>query len=198
MVATEKNLDLATKAKERAIYNHDMVNIVAMSIIVIMCAQFLFENAIISNIGTRNSIAPTGQDYSQIIFTFFFSYMVLDSTWILVQPTCVASKSPLLILFHHAITVGIISVVYFDAHYTFYMALTLLCESNTVFLSLRRNTKRGTWANTLSEYLFIATWFLFRLFVFPFVTILSFYEWKYRTERFGTIWNMILPGGCFI
>lgn len=195
MAETSKPLDsAAAKAKANAVFNHDAVNIVAMSIVVCMCLQFLIENIVIANIGTRKSITPTGYDSFQNIFNYFCFYMLFDSIWIIIQPSCVASKSPLVILIHHLVTVGMISVVIVDSHYTFYMAVILLCESNTVFLALRRNSKRGTWLNYISGYLFLATWILFRLILFPCIMVLSFYEWHYRAERFGTYWNIVVPG----
>lgn len=189
-----KQLVVSDAARARAVFNHDVFNIIMMTVVVLMSAHLLSEHMVIANIATRNSIMPTGREYGRVLLMIFTAYMAFDSLWIIVQPTIVSAKNPLLILFHHAVTAGMMSTVFIDEHYMFYLPACLLCESNTVFLALRRNTKRGMLANTISEYLFIITWFIFRLLSFPAILVLAFYEWYFLYERHGTYFNLALVG----
>lgn len=175
-----------------AIFQHDMINIVTLTIVVIYTSIYLISHTTIENIGTKKLIAPQGHEDFKFLYYLFAFYIVFDSVYIYLIPHSVAAKSPWLIIIHHLVTIGLMTFPLFDQRYEWHMAITLTVETNTIFLTCRRNTTKGSLLNQLFELAFYATWFLFRLMLFPFLTILFCYEWYFKALATGNYFNYII------
>ena len=175
--------------RANAIFNHDMFNIVVMFAVSALSATYVVRYTKTENIGTANHISDCADDnichYTFFsLYAIFFVYIIADMLWIYFIPHCVASKSPVQILFHHLVTFIMIFNAILDSHFHWHLAATLLCESNTLFLACRRNTQRGTILNKISEISFYLSWLLFRMISFPLLTYVCFWETFYRLEQY--------------
>ncbi len=182
--------------KKAAVFNHDVFNMLVMAFLVALDTVYLILYTETNKIGTQLVIGESSfaRDHFQLIYATFVVYLFVDTIWILVQPICVASKSPATIVFHHFMTIALIALPLIDPRFQWHMAVTLMVETNTLFLAMRRNLLKGTWLHFISELNFYITWFIGRLIMFPLLLVLFSYEFIWHSVRVHTYINGVVLG----
>jgi hypothetical protein len=187
MTLTTKNGDRYSTA-----FIHDIFNMISMFIVVSLSFGYVYTHTKLDLIGTRELMtAEKDRFHYQVIYYLFATYISVDVLFIIFIPSCISSASPWLMLLHHFLTLGVLSVSLFDARFEWHMVFSLLTETSSIFLAGRRCSVKGTWSFFVSNIMFYITWFIFRIILFPFLFILSLYEWHYHAERVGTYYNVI-------
>lgn len=93
---------------------------------------------------------------------FMAGYIAADSVWLVLQPSVVGA--PLVLLFHHAVTLLLLAHSLTHAPHLRYVAWMTVVEVNTFFLILRRH-----WRARAVEALHIVTWLAIRVLWFPYL-----------------------------
>jgi len=154
-----------------AIFLHDIFNVIVLSIISILNSVYLL--LVITN--TYDYIFI---NLFSIVLYSFIGYIIIDSLLIYNFPYCVISK-PRDLLLHHGITFIICLSPIIEKAFEWHAGLALTVEIQTVFLTLNRLIEDKTtilykFINTVFYALFI----LFRLFIFPMLTV-----YYYKTHQ---------------
>ena len=105
----------------------------------------------------------------------FIVYILGDFLWIFLYPHSLPSK-PNVILFHHVVTMGLLSFAWLNPEFAKYTCLDGLTEINTFFMVLRRQTK---FARTLMHRCYWVTYIPLRLVLYP---GLVWVFWRVRTS----------------
>ena len=100
----------------------------------------------------------------------------MDSTVIYLFPSCVVTN-PQSLLLHHALLLPLCMIPYFHVQYHWHMMIGLTTEINTFFIVIRRQLPQETISSTLCNILFYLTWILFKLILFPCLSVLFFVEY---------------------
>ena len=77
------------------------------------------------------------------------------------------------------------------------MAVTLLVEVNTLFLTLKRNVPNSSFVFKVLNILFYFTWISLRLICFPILVVFFYQEWRRYSKAIGTDFNFILLAPIF-
>lgn len=175
---------------------HDYFNIVCLSVIVPLDLLYLFSATEFDKIGTSQLGIGSEYYYECLLYTFTL-YLIADTTWVALVPTCVGA-SPWAILLHHFLTMILMMVPWFIPQCAWHMAIVLIVEMNTLFLTLKRNTKEGTIAYSMVDNLFMFTWIGFRLILFPILIVFFTKEhFRYGKET-NNYWNPIGLGALLL
>jgi hypothetical protein len=122
-------------------------------------------------------------------------YLTIDTVWIYLQPSCVLSGAPALII-HHFASLGFCYIPYRQPRYAWHLAINLAVEINTFSLVARRNVPLRSAEYTILNTLFYTSWVFFRLLVFPALVLFYYAEYVEYTHRpeggNGNPWNMVL------
>jgi hypothetical protein len=136
-----------------------------------------------------------GQETNDFFLVFFYvvaTYTILDTLWLLLIPKCVPG-APTALVVHHIFTFLLILVPYNLNQFAWHFAAALLVEFNTLTIILRRNVPRGTALHAVIEWLFIITTLVFRVIMFPVLTVFYYQEWiRYSILLDGKYWNIML------
>jgi len=154
-----------------AIFLHDIFNVIILSIISILNSVYLL-------LVTTNTYDYIFINLFSIVLYSFIGYIIIDSLLIYYFPYCVISK-PRDLLLHHGITFIICLSPIIEKAFEWHAGLALTVEIQTVFLTLNRLIEDKTtilykFINTVFYALFI----LFRLFIFPMLTV-----YYYKTHQ---------------
>ncbi len=93
--------------------------------------------------------------------------------WIALRPKCTMASSTSVIV-HHVVTLLVMSTPWIHTQFGWHLAVNILAEINTWFLTLRRNVQCDTLLHSLLQVGFYATWILIRLLLYP---VLIFFYW---------------------
>jgi hypothetical protein len=133
---------------------HDFFNIVVLLFICSLNIYFLSLTTDISLLGTDELAS---EPYHRFLFKFslylFIAYVVFDTFWVILIPSCVLSN-PMSILFHHLVTLVMTLVPFVHQQFGWHFGACILVEVNTFFLTLRRNLSRGTVAYAIRYFKF--------------------------------------------
>lgn len=141
-------------------YYHDIFNIFALILIVIVNSHYLYGIAT----GDKEASAKT-------TLVFVGSYMLLDSLYCFLIPSALPTNSPWLIIIHHMVTFAYSYFPWYHQEiYGVPCAIEAMVEVNTIFNILRRNAEPGTFYRYMCENLFLISWAFFRIGVFPYMT----------------------------
>jgi TLC domain len=139
------------KVSEIELRRHDLFNLAALPAVCLMNVLFLLDVVV----NGRYSLY-------ELHYLTFLAYVVIDSIWVIVTPSCVAS--PAVIITHHAVVLlGWNIPVLFDETMQVWCSFGALVEINTFILIARRNMR----SNILLQYAFYTTWVILRLILYP-------------------------------
>ena len=179
----------------RAILVHDLFNIFAVGSIVFFNVVYLALATDLSLIGTDQ----LGAEYFSLFTTYYYLflvYIIVDTIWISSIPGCTTTH-PLPIIIHHVLTFIFALTPYVDKQFAWHMAITLLVEVNTFFLTLKRNVPSTSIIFTILNVLFYLTWISLRLVCFPILVVFFYQEWRRYSKAIGTDFNFILLAPIF-
>mmetsp|Transcript_2150 Transcript_2150/g.5146 ORF Transcript_2150/g.5146 Transcript_2150/m.5146 type:complete len:323 (-) Transcript_2150:38-1006(-) len=97
-----------------------------------------------------------------------FIYILLDSLWMVLQPSIV--KSPGMVVGHHIATLMVLADPLSEPRHRVYTSACLLVEINTLLLLLRRRLSYHAWV----EWPFIITWIALRNIWYPMLMLYFF------------------------
>lgn len=167
----------------KEVRRHDQFNIVALSIIVFFDVSYLILTTDIKKIGTDE----LGLDYYPIflaLITSFTLYLIIDVFYVLYQPSCVLGP-PKGIIIHHILTLGQLVIPWLNQQLSWHLAITLSVEINSLVMTLRRNSHKDSINYKILNVLFYITWFLFRLVLFPILSVFFYYEYIRCAAKLG-------------
>lgn len=143
--------------------------------------------------------------HGEAFFEFWWTtlaYFIADTIWMLALPNCV--KSPAVILKHHFATIGYIFIPKLRPEHGWLMGACMIVEVNTWFLIARRALNKGgdrpfnTGVPLLKSIRLMAvstcfyiSWFVIRLFIYPYLLIVIMREYLKEWEKVGTPFNLI-------
>ncbi|RYH15423.1 hypothetical protein EON65_31790 [archaeon] len=159
--------------KASDVRRHDMFNIVALSVLSALDIKYLYEATDFTLIGSDK--IGSQADFHPL-FVVFITYMIVDSLWVLVVPTCTMATQTQ-ILFHHLMTALCLLTPLYAPQFYWHVALGVTAEVNTLFLTIRRNATKDTYIFTLSNICFYITWICVRLVLFPMLCVFFYYEY---------------------
>lgn len=150
---------------------HDIFNVIVLSFISIVNTIYLLM--VVTNIYDHIFI-----NLFPIVIYSFIGYIIIDSLLIYNYPGCVVSK-PRDLLLHHGITFILCLSPIIEPEFEWHAGLAITVEIQTIFLTLDRlivdkTTKIYKIINTMFYALFI----VFRLFIFPMLTV-----YYYKTHQ---------------
>jgi hypothetical protein len=168
-----------------------MFNIMSLAVIIFLDIRYLYHATIWDHLGTSD----LGKDHvelaSVLLFTFFI-YVVIDTLWIAVIPSCVLS-SPMALIIHHFFTFLFLLLPYYIVQFHWHGAVSIFVEVNVFFLVSRRQFLPTTAIYKFLDFLFLLTWFFFRLLLFPVLLVFYSYEYRrYSLELGGQWFNIVL------
>ena len=144
-------------------------------------------------------ILPTGNEHKflfGVFYQIFSSYLVVDTLWILLIPQAVPS-GPCAIAVHHLATLFYMIIPFIDSQFSWHMAVCLLVEMNSLFLTLRRNIEKDTLLHKICETLFLFSWVVLRVFMYPILLVFMWKEYDRYTLEKNSRWNMMVFAPIF-
>ena len=174
-----------------SIFVHDMFNIFSLIGIITIDIQYLYRSTIWNHVGTEELGSSEIPLATTLLFTFL-AYVVIDTIWIAAKPTCVLSNPNALII-HHFFTFAFLLVPYYVPQFHWHGAISIFVELNVIFLVSRRHFQQDGLVYKILDSLFLITWFLFRIVVFPILLIFYSYEYVRYSHYLGNEWlNIVL------
>eukprot|EP01036_Dinobryon_divergens_P029853 gene29853-39017_t len=187
---------METTVVRNEVKRHDFFNIVVLLFICSLNIYFLSLTTDISLLGTDELAS---EPYHRFLFKLslylFIAYVVFDTFWVVLIPSCVLSN-PTSILFHHLVTLVMTLVPFVHQQFGWHFGACILVEVNTFFLTLRRNLSRGTAAYAISDILFYVSWVVLRLVLFPWLTLFYIREYIRFSTHAQTYFNLVLITPC--
>ena len=177
--------------KHEVVFLHDLFNIVCLSGIISIDVSYLYQATVWNHLGT-GELGSDQTHLAALLLSSFFTYIVVDTIWIAANPTCVLS-SPNALIIHHFFTFLFLLVPYYVPQFQWHGAVSIFVELNVLFLVWRRQFDQDSIIYKILDAIFLITWFLFRLIVFPFLLIFYSYEYiRYSNELGGEWFNIVL------
>lgn len=177
------------------VFTHDMFNVISLVLIIFHDVRYLYNATIWNHLGTPD----LGKDHVELasaLLFIFFIYVVIDTLWIALIPSCVLSSAKALII-HHLFTFLFLLLPYYIVQFHWHGAVSIFVEINVFFLVSRRQFLPSTVMYKLLDFLFLLTWFFFRLLLFPVLLVFYSYEYRRYSLQLGGKWfNIVLlaPG----
>ena len=103
----------------RDIWVHDMFNLFSLSIIIAVDLIYLVRTTDMNSSGI-SEFGVGHEDLFNTFFHLFFWYTVIDTIWILLNPTCIISN-PYGIVIHHIMVIFLCAVPYFERRFAWTM-----------------------------------------------------------------------------
>jgi len=159
------------KHKISIITMHDIFNVIVLSFISIVNTIYLL--LVVTNIYDHIFI-----NLFPIVIYSFIGYIIIDSLLIYNYPSCVVSK-PRDLLLHHGITLVLCLTPIIEPEFEWHLGLAITVEIQTVFLILSRLiVDKTTKIYKIINMVFYALFIIFRIFVFPMLTV-----YYYKTQQ---------------
>jgi hypothetical protein len=175
-----------------AFFLHDLYNILCVAVVVILDSYYLFKSTDWDLIGT-NMLGETIRPMFDFMWYFFAVYMVIDTLWVYSMPhVAAAGATPIII--HHILTLIYIMVPFYIPQFHWHTGVVLLVETNTFLLTLRRNVVAESLLFQIINILFLITWILMRLVLFPCLCVFFYFEWHRYSADVGTFANLFVLG----
>ena len=134
----------SSKTARNEVKRHDFFNIIVLIFVCTLNIYYLYLTTDVSLLGTD---AIASEPYHRYLFNLslnlFIIYVVVDTFWVILIPSCVLSD-PKSIVFHHFVTLLMTLVPFVHQQFGWHFGACILVEINTFFLTLRRNLSRGT------------------------------------------------------
>ena len=171
------------------IRKHDRFNIYALTWI--CCVDFLY--LALATDPSKFGTEQLGEGYYTLAMVLNFSftlYLLVDLVWVWLQPDCVAS-APMGIIIHHIFCILLISIPWFHEQFSWHLAINTVIETNTLFLTLRRNTPMDTVAYKIYNVLFYACWISMRLVLYPILVVFFYNEYRRYSVSINQPYNVV-------
>lgn len=169
---------------------HDRFNIVALSAIVVADIIYLCVATDFSKLGT-NELGKEHSTFGVLLNLAFALYLFVDLVWVAFNPKCVAS-APIGIIIHHILCLVLIMVPLFYTQFLWHSAINMSIETNTLFLTLRRNTPMGTAKYHVYNFLFYLCWISMRLLLYPMLVVFFYMEYRRYSAEVGSPYNFVI------
>jgi len=157
--------------KIKSVILHDIFNVIVLSFISIINTTYLL--LVVTNIYDHIFI-----NLFPIVIYSFIGYIIIDSLLIYNYPGCVVSK-PRDLLLHHGITFVLCLSPIIEPEFEWHVGLAITVEIQTVFLTLSRLIiDKTTLLYKIINMMFYASFIIFRIFVFPMLTV-----YYYKTQQ---------------
>jgi hypothetical protein len=172
---------------------HDLFNVIVLSIISLLNTTYLL--LVITNIYDIIEI-----NLFPIVLYSFIGYIIIDSLLIYHYPCCVVSK-PRDLLLHHGITLIICLSPMIEKYFEWHAGLALTVEIQTIVLTLRRIIIDKTLIlYTVIDTMFYMLFIVFRLFIFPMLSVYYYIEHQKYSVKCNTQINIAITSvtGFFI
>lgn len=175
-----------------AFFLHDMFNILCVSVVVILNFYYLSIATNVSLIGTSR-IGEGFDKIFQFLWCFFNLYTLVDTIWVFLMPH-VASAGAMPIIIHHILTIASTVVPYILPQFQWHMGIVLTVELNTLLLTLRRNVPSNSNLFEFINILFLTSWVVLRLIIFPLIVVFFYFEYQRYSSEVGTFLNAFALG----
>ena len=182
-------MTVSQTTRTQAIFYHDVFNIVFMTLVSVTSISLLsFTDhkvedgrlfGIISMSHVLKDLHFVNSCYS-FLLNFIFSYMIIDTLWIVFIPHCVAAKSPTVVIVHHIVSFGLFIVIKMADHkHQWYSPALFILESNTVLLASRRQLSKTNFTSLhyIADKLFYVSWYFCRCLWLPFIIYVLYLDW---------------------
>lgn len=178
-----------------AVKPHDYWNILALAVLICIDVYYLSMSTSMEDIGTPR-LGASHLGVFNVFYALFMLYLVVDTIWIIVIPNCtVTDRMPIIV--HHVLTGVYAMIPAADSQFSWHMAVVLLVEINTLFLTWKRNVSKDSLLHFLLNLAFYLTWVGMRLIGFPILVVFLYYEWQRYTILKGTPFNCVLLAPIF-
>lgn len=171
---------------------HDFFNIIALFFFGAGDLLYLYQATDWTKFGTSELGADHIPLFSCVMLAFA-AYLIIDSFWIILVPKCVQAN-PTVLIIHHVGCLSFMILAFLDKKWSWHAMVILLAEINTLFLTLRRNVKMGTYLFTVTNILFYITWFLIRIFIWTALALYFLYEYELLSKKKGTYFHFWVFG----
>lgn len=178
-------MELTTEVKA-----HDRFNIVCLTLVTLVDLIYLRQTTDLELIGSE-TIGNNDRHLSGILIAGFGCYLAVDVIWVLLIPKCVMS-SPENIVAHHLLSLVGLFLSLTIPQFSWHTALILLVETNTLFLTIRRNAQKDSVVHFITNVLFYVTWVVLRLIFFPVMVVFLCQEYARYSASVGTYVNVVL------
>jgi len=175
---------------------HDVFSALSLCVVLFYDVLFLLQCFGAPLLGIRPADSSEHLQNGRVILKVLGAYLAIDTLWVALVPTCVPSE-PVLVIVHHVV---ILMYGYFPWNYSAFgvpCACAALVELNTLFLLLRRNMPHGSLAKRLCHWIFLATWVVFRLMLFPIVLVIVVQQYLEYSNAHGSHVNVMAMGPIF-
>lgn len=183
------------KHRSEVLY-HDVFSALSLCVVLFYDVLFLLQYFGAPFLGIQAADSSEHLQNGRVILKVLCTYLAFDTVWVALVPTCVPSE-PMLVIIHHVV---ILLYAYFPWNYSAFCipcACAALVELNTLFLLLRRNMKHGSVAKCLCHWMFLATWVVFRLMLFPVVLVIVVQQYLEYSSMHGSYLNVMAMGPIF-
>lgn len=174
-----------------AVRVHDLFNIVSLFFICGLNLWYLYLTTDLSLLGT-DEIGKNHVDLFLLTWKLFTAYVVVDTVWVILVPSCVIAN-PNLIIIHHFVTLvmTVVPIVHYKL-FGWHFGACILVELNTFFLIARRNLTKGTFLYIVSDVFFYVTWVGLRLLLFPWLVVFYSSEYIRFSTAVNTYFNVVI------
>ena len=176
--------------KNGNVFIHDLFNLISLIVIISNDVRYLCKATHWDHLGTSD-LGKAHVDLANTLLLLFFAYIVIDTVWIAIVPSCVLS-SPIALIVHHLLTFLFLLVPYSVPQFHWHGAVSIFVEVNVFFLVSRRQFLQGSLLYKILDFFFHLTWFSFRLVVFPFLLVFYSYEYARYSRQLGGVWPNIV------
>ena len=177
--------------KYGSIFVHDMFNILSLLGIITIDIEYLYRSTIWDHMGTKE-LGSSEISLAKTFMSIFLIYIVIDTIWIAAKPTWVLS-SPYALIIHHFFTFAFLLVPHYVPQFHWHGAVSVFVELNVILLASRWHFHQDGIVYKILDSLFLTTWFLFRIIVFPVLLIFYSYEYIRYSDSLGNVWlNIVL------
>lgn len=180
---------------KKQVFYHDVFNVFYLLFVIYVDSQYLCQSFGAFGVPQAKNEEEEMANV-RLVLKVFSLYLVVDTLWVAVLPSCIPSK-PIEIIGHHCVT---LLYVYFPWYYREFgvpCACDCLVEINTLCIVLRRNVPEGGILKKFFEIGFLLTWVFFRLVLFPYVLYSTFSQYLSYSAAVGSFRNVMVMGPVF-
>lgn len=183
------------KPDVKAVYQHDLINLLLIGIVLSLDLYYLYVASYSSSIFTNSYPGENASREFSWVYRAFVGYMIFDTIYVFLIPSSTASD-PNTILIHHVATLIYSLVPCYAPRLSWHTAALLTVELNTFALTARRNVAKDTLPFHFFNVLFYLTWVVIRLIAFPVFVTIFFFEYQSRIKEEGPL-NVVLLAVVF-
>jgi hypothetical protein len=187
-----KAFEHTTKKTDNMFFAHDVFNMFTLSFISVIVLHYLYHCTDWSLFGT-DQIGIAHLTQFAFLWKVFMAYIVFDTIWISLCPH-IAPSGAKIVLTHHVICIVSAFIPQYHPHTSWYMAVALLTELSTFFVTCRRNAPLNTLLYQMLHYLVLLTWFPIRLVIYPALCLVIAKDYYHYSLEISNFLNLRLYG----